>query len=87
MGDHEEGLRPAEHAPEGLLKGPGGKGCKGLIQDDKVCLLEECPCHIEAALLPVGELPACLPHHLQDACGHPCKEVAEPELQADGLCL
>jgi len=69
------------------LMGLGGKGCEGLIQDDKVCLLKECSGHGEAALLPVGELSACFPNHLENACGHPCKELAEPELVADFLCL
>lgn len=46
----------------------------------KVSMLQERPCDEQAAPLPVGELPACLPQKLGVTLGHAVDEAVEAQL-------
>ena len=67
MGDHEHRGGSIEDAAEDLAEGLRVKRREALIEDDKVCVLEEHPGDVEAAPFTMGELPA----SLADSCSSP----------------
>jgi len=65
VGDHEHRGGLIEDAAEDLAEGLRVKRREALIEDDKVCVLEERPGDVEAAPFTMGELPASLADSLQ----------------------
>ena len=61
MANHRGGT--PQDTVEAALEGLGVEGCKALIEDDEVGLLEQGSGYIEPAAFPVGELPAGLADH------------------------
>jgi len=87
VGDHEHCGGSIEDAAEDLAEGLRVKRREALIEDDKVCVLEERAGDVEAAPFTMGELPASLADSLQQSGRHAVKEVPKAERAAEGFSL
>ena len=87
MGDHEHRGGSIEDAAEDLAEGLRVKRREALIEDDKVCVLEERPGDVEAAPFTMGELPASLADSLQQSGRHAVEEVPKAERATEGFSL
>ena len=87
VGDHEHRGGSIEDAAEDLAEGLRIKRCEALIEDDKVCVLEERPGDVEAAPFTMRELPASLADSLQQSGRHAVEEVPKAERTTEGCSL
>jgi hypothetical protein len=85
VGDHDEAADARQHRLQRLAQIFRVERGEALVEDHELRALEEGAGHEEAAALPVGQLPAALPHHLEHAGRHAVEEGAETELATQRL--
>src|ERR1700751_3868461 len=79
MCNHQKRTRPPQHAVERKLDIFRIEGCEALVENHDLSALQQSAGNVDAAALPVRELPAGLPNHLQHSCWHLVHQRLEAE--------
>src|SRR5439155_11510650 len=85
--DEDQGSCTPTYDTERPFERDGVEGRQAFVEDEQVGALEDGAGDEQPAALPLTELPAGLPDHLEQPAGHPVEQFAESEVAAQGVGL